>query len=102
MTLYAHPAPPEAVASLQEIVDTIKARHRAKQAQALAHYAPMAVEAEADKRARLQAELSAALTGFDSAYAYSDDHTNWREQLAKAETIGRCRAELSKLGEVAA
>ena len=48
MTLHAHPAPPEVVASLQEIVHTIKARRRAKQAQALAHYAPVAIETKAD------------------------------------------------------
>lgn len=95
-------APPHVVTDLQSIVDGIKAKHRAKQAAALAHYVPMAAEAVADKRARLQAELNAALAGFDPAYAYSDDHTNWREQLAKAEAIGRCRAELAKLGEVAA
>jgi hypothetical protein len=94
-------APPAVQASLQEIVDGIKARHAAERARQRAHYIPMAAEAVADKRARLQAELDAARAGFDPAYAYSDDHTQWREQLAKAETIGRCTRELAALGEVA-
>jgi hypothetical protein len=94
-------APPAVQADLQAIVDGIKARHAAERARQRAHYIPMAAEAVADKRARLQAELIAAQAGFDPAYAFSDDHTLWREQLAKAEAIGRCTRELAALGEVA-
>lgn len=94
-------APQALQQDLQAIVDGIKAKHRAKQAAALAHYVPMSAEAVADKRARLQAELDAARVGFDPAYAFSDDHTLWREQLAKAEAIGRCTRELAALGVAA-
>jgi hypothetical protein len=94
-------APPAVYAELQAIADAVKARHAAEQARALAHYVPMAAEAVADKRARLQAELDAARAGFDPAYAYSDDHSQWRQQLAKAETICHCERELSKLGGAA-
>jgi hypothetical protein len=94
-------APQALQQDLQNIVDGIKARHAAERARQRAHYIPMAAEAVADKRARLQAELDAARVGFDPAYAFSDDHTLWREQLAKAEAIGRCTRELAALGVAA-
>ena len=75
---------------------------QADHAKALAHYVPMAAQAVELRRAELQAQLKQASVGFDPAYAFSDDHTFWREQLAKAETIGRLRKELDMLPKVAA
>lgn len=46
--------------------------------------------------AQLQTELQAELQGFDPAYAYSDDHTFWREQLNKATRIGELRRQLAQ------
>ncbi len=86
---------------LQNIANGIKARRAAEQAKAAAHCKPMAAQATEERRAELQAQLDQARIGFDPAYAYSDDHTQWREQLAKAHLIGQLQSELDKLPKVA-
>ncbi len=95
-------APPAVQADLQAIVDGIKARHAAERARQRAHYIPMAAEAVADKRARLQAALTEAQQGFDPAYPECDYYTEYTRQAAKAANIAYCTRELAKLGEVAA
>ena len=83
-------------ADMQEIVDGLKARRAAQQA-ATAHYVPMAAEALADKRARLEVELAAARMGFDEQYQYCDDYSEWAMQSAKAAAIQRCERDLRVL-----
>ena len=56
----------------------------------------MAAEAVADKQARLHAELTAALQGFDSAYQFGDDYSEWARQSSKASTIARCTRDLAQ------
>lgn len=45
--------------------------------------------------AQLQAELQIEQSGFDPAYAFSDDHTFWREQIAKAARISELQRQLA-------
>lgn len=78
-------------ASMQSIVDGIKARRAAKAAPVV-----VAQPQPLKSAAQLQAELQAELVGFDAAYAFNDDHTFWREQLNKAARIGELRRLLAQ------
>lgn len=84
-------AEPATVASMQSIVDGLKARNRANAAPVVP-VQPQPLKSAA----QLQAELQIELQGFDPAYAFSDDHTHWREQLNKATRIGELRRQLAQ------
>jgi len=62
---------------------------------AVVHYTRMASGAE--RIAALEAELQTVRSGFDPAYAYSDDHSFFCRQDAKAKRIAEIQGELSRV-----
>ena len=96
-TLAACPQQAALHADFSAVAARVKEQHAAKRA-ALPPLPAMKLETREEKVARLQAELAAAQAGFDPNYAYSDDHTFWSEQSAKARTIAHCRQSLKAMG----
>ncbi len=86
----------EAFAGMAEICEQIKAKYRAKALAELARNPPRPLPPP-KTREQLQADLNEALSGFDPAYPFSDDYTEFCRQQAKDAAITRLRRALAAL-----
>jgi len=77
-------------ASMQSIVDGMKARRASAAPVVVAEPQPL------KSAAQLQAELQIELAGFDPAYQHCDDYSEWAKQAATAARINELRRQLAQ------